>query len=83
MNKIDELNHVSIELKPDIVCISESWTNNDILDAFLKINGYNILCRQDRKDTTKGVGGGLLIYVKENITASEIHDESFDKYNQC
>ena len=50
------------ELKPDIVAITESWTHNDITEAILKLNGYEVIGRSDRTDTQKGRGGGILIY---------------------
>ena len=33
MNKIDELELYIVEEKPDLICITESWTNETIGDA--------------------------------------------------
>ena len=35
MNKLDELQAVSLEEQPDILGITESWTHDGILDAEL------------------------------------------------
>ena len=83
MNKIDELRHVSYVLKPDIICICETWTNIDILNAFMNIQDFYILSRLDRKDTQQGIGGGLLIYIKNSIVATEIKMDYLEAFNQC
>ena len=62
VNKIDELRSVASDLKPDIILINESWTNEDITKAYLSIQGYELLAGKDREDTAAGRGGGLLIY---------------------
>ena len=64
VNKIDELKHSTYNLKPNVICICETWTNDSILNAYLSIEDYSILCRKDRNDTDQGKGGGLLVYVK-------------------
>ena len=83
VNKIDELRCNVLDLKPDIICICETWTHADILNAYLNIDGYDIICRQDRKDTSKGVGGGLVIYVKSDLKASEVKNTFIDDFKQC
>ena len=83
VNKIDELKCMVTDLKPDIICIAESWTNKSHSDAYLKIQGFNIVCRHERKDTTAGIGGGLLIYVKDGIGAAESFLPIFSDFNQC
>ena len=47
------------------------------------INNYNIICRKDRKDTNKGIGGGLLIYAKTSLGACEFESEEMKDFNQC
>ena len=64
MNKIDLLQAQVCELEPDIFAITESWTHDEISKAELKIQGYELIGRQDRKDTLKGRGGGVLLYSK-------------------
>ena len=83
MNKKDELKHTTYDLKPDVICICETWNNDCILNAFLSINDYSILCRRDRNDTDQGKGGGLLVYVNLGIKATELKTDFIDSYNQC
>ena len=83
VNKIDELRCNVSDNKPDVISICETWTNNDISNAFLSIDGYNIICRHDRKDTNNGIGGGLLVYVKSDLKAREITDKNIEDFNQC
>ena len=71
MNKIDELRSVACDLKPDIILINESWTNSDITKAYLTVDGYELVSRKDRLDTSNGRGGGLLIYAKTNLNVEE------------
>lgn len=83
VNKINELNCVTNDKQPDIVCICEAWTKEEITNAFLGLPNYNLICRSDRKDTKKGVGGGLLIYVKTELNVSELNSEYLNDFNQC
>ena len=71
VNKIDELRSIASDLKPDVILINESWTNKDITKAYLSIQGYELLARKDREDTTAGRGGGLLVYSRNGIVTSE------------
>ena len=79
-NKIDELRGWVADLDPDVICLVETWTNDSHTKAFLSIDGYEIICRHDRTDTKKGIGGGLLINCKDSIPASESYANQF---NQC
>ena len=71
LNKLDELKILVVESKPDIIGITESWCHNDVSDAELGILGYR-LYREDRQDTTKGRGGGVLLYISCKIPSFEI-----------
>ena len=48
--------------QPDIVCIVESWMENEISDAEIAINGYDVI-RADRNRH----GGGVLIYINKTF----------------
>ena len=80
VNKIDELRSVAFDLKPDIILINESWTHKDITKAYLNIQGYELCDRKDRTDTADGRGGGLLIYNRLGIVATE--KETSSSFNQ-
>jgi len=47
----------------DVVGIAESWATGEIKDAELSVDGFN-LYRMDRKGKA---GGGLLIYVNDQL----------------
>jgi len=49
----------------DIVGIVETWANSHIGNAELALDGFNML-RLDRKGMK---GGGLLLYVNENLNS--------------
>ena len=71
VNKIDELKSYVHTTDPDIVCITEAWTNSSISNHYLSIPGFQIVSRLDRNDTQNGRGGGIIIYVKEYLKANE------------
>ena len=47
----------------DVLAISETWLSNIIPDSFVNINGYKLY----RKDRLNKTGGGVAIFIKENI----------------
>ena len=71
MNKRAELQATIDELKPEIIGITESWCNKTIVDAEIAIEGYSMF-RLD-KDTPTGIGGGIILYVKDTLTAVACH----------
>ena len=66
VNKVPELQLIVSDCEPDILLITESWCNKNISNAFLSLEGYSLCSdlRLDRNDTTNGIGGGLLVYVR-------------------
>ena len=72
-NKFDELHAFVEEVKPAVVGITESWLNDDYSDAEFTIPGY-VMYRQDRMDTHRGFGGGVLLYVKGELNSIERED---------
>ena len=74
INKKNELDIMVDEIKPHIIGITESWANNDITDAELGLEGYEMF----RKDRMGKRGGGVLLYIKVTIPAYEVqlHEEA-------
>ena len=68
INKKDELNIMVDDIQPHIIGITETWANNDITDAELGLEGYAMF----RKDRMGRRGGGVLLYIKDNIPAYEV-----------
>ena len=84
VSKINELSCVTSDLEPDLILVTESWCNNDISNAYLDIPGYELQpdLRQDRSDTDRGRGGGLLVYAKNGLQILSI-DSSADFVQHC
>ena len=74
INNKNELNIMVDDIKPHIIGITESLPNNDITYAELGLEGY-VMFMKDRMGRR---GGGVLVYIKENIPAHEVqlHDEA-------
>ena len=56
-------------IKPHIIGLTESWANNDITYAELGLGGYAMF----RKEIMGRRRGGVLLYIKEDIPAYEVH----------
>jgi exonuclease III len=56
-----------------ILCISESYLDNTIHNTEINVDGYTLV----RKDRNRN-GGGVLIYIKENINYKDRADLSDD-----
>ncbi len=83
LKKIDELCCVVDSIKPDLILVTESWCNGDISDAYLSIDGYELLpdLRQDRENTARGRRGGLLVYAKPSVKVLKLdNDIDFQQY---
>jgi len=82
--KIDELKVIAQELEPDIILLTETWCNSSIESAALALENYKLETelRKDRCDTVNGVGGGLLVYAKNNlqILPSDLTDNNFNQF---
>lgn len=80
VKKMDELRAMVVMEKPEIVAVTEAWTNDTIGDAFLGLDGYELIAREDRNDTVGGRGGGVLIYAENSLHIWKIDIES--SFNQ-
>ena len=69
LKKVDNLKTRIEEENPDVVGITETWLNNDILDKELHVINYNII-RKDRHDYKKG--GGVMLLTKQGIGVEEL-----------
>ena len=64
-----EVKVMAAMVDPDVIAVTETWTNETIDNAYLKLDGYEIVIREDRSDTEKGRGGGILMYAKNRLRA--------------
>lgn len=60
--KIDEIRYILHNVKFDVFCINESWLDNGISESEFNIDGYKTLYRHRNRH-----GGGIVVYIKENI----------------
>ena len=67
--KLDEIREIVIKSNIDILCISETWLDNTILNSEISIPGYSI-ARNDRNRE----GGGVLMYLRDGISYTIRHD---------
>ena len=78
MNKRDELITYATSEKPDIISITETWINisDKHLISEVNIPGYNafLTCRENKR------GGGVITYIKDNISATEINRTNTSAY---
>jgi hypothetical protein len=83
-SKLNELSAVSQDLKPDVILLTETWCNNSVTDASLGLAEYNLETdlRRDRNDTSGGIGGGLLVYTRNNIRILPCDKFSDNEFNQ-
>lgn len=61
-------------LRSDIIAIGESWLNKSVSNKLINIDGYKVY-RSDRNFKMKNVkrgGGGVCVYVRENLKVKRI-----------
>ena len=75
-SKIEELKATAADLSPEVIAVTETWTNPSICSSYLNICGYKLVARKDRADTSNGRGGGIVVYVKSSIICHEIETPS-------
>jgi len=86
VGKMGELRQKVLNYRYDVIAITESWASADISDAELKIDGY-LMYRKDKADDSRTKGGGVLLYVTEelrshplpNISSAEFQDTAWCK----
>ena len=78
MKKRDELITYAKLENPDIISITETWINisDKHLISEVSIPGYNVFlnCRENKR------GGGVIMYIKDNINATEISRTNTPSY---
>ena len=84
VSKLNELEILANEKSPDLILICESWCNSSVSDALLSLSNYHLEpnLRHDRCDTQFGIGGGLLVYVRNGLHILPI-DNEFDFNQYC
>ena len=70
LQKLPQIEILLSDSNLDFLGISETWLKESVCTDILRIEGYNAF-RKDRPDKSKK-GGGVLLYIKNSITATEI-----------
>ena len=85
VNKIDEIKLLCYEVKPDILCITETWMNGSVPLNAITPTGYKIL-RHDRNEKFEQIygrtkGGGVAVLYKEelDIEKKELFKEDYEE----
>jgi hypothetical protein len=75
---LQQLHAELIQFNIAIAIVSESWFNCNHTDQFVEINGYLLL----RKDRVKKKGGGVCMYVRDDIECStlSLHSNTLSEY---
>ena len=68
--KLDELILINSVDKFDTIFLTETWLHSNITDRVVNIQNYSIF----RHDRHKCKGGGVAIYVKNNVLFEELSD---------
>ncbi|XP_057339376.1 uncharacterized protein LOC130676884 [Microplitis mediator] len=63
VNRKDEIDIVINEIKPDIICLCETHTTDDVSDYEIEFKNYNMI----RTNTNNRRTGGTITYVIKNI----------------
>ena len=76
VNKREELEHIIQQLKPNIICLTETWFDGSVSPRDYVPEGYNII-RHDRTEMfktkyAKKNGGGVAIIYKDHIKIQKI-----------
>ena len=76
INKRPELRATVSETKPDLICLTECWTNDTVDNEILGIENFELVVRKDRRDTANGRGGGILIYARSGLVVWDVEVET-------
>ena len=87
LGKRTELEMYVKSIDPICIGITETWTKSEIDDSELDLKGYTMFRKDRENQKTRGHGaGGVLLYVKEELHATEridIKDEKFRESIWC
>lgn len=82
INKVNEIELITSECKPNILCVTESWLHTDAVQ-FFSFSDYRLLshfCRSDH------IRGGTAIFVQEKIEVKPlqiIKDYAIEMHIEC
>lgn len=78
---MEELELLLVKENLDIVAITESWLYPEIVDEAVSFDGYRLI-RRDRKDDVKTKGGGVALYLKNDLKVTECYDIVDERFKE-
>jgi exonuclease III len=61
--KFEEISHIVVSTNIDVLCLTETWLDESVFDSDILIDGFTLF----RKDRCERSGGGVAIYIKNDI----------------
>lgn len=80
-NKLDEFFTFVTIHNPDVIAVTETWSNSDITDSCLTPPNYKLF-RKDRGQFSNERGGGVVLLVKENLPSERFIKTDFSGFNE-
>ena len=80
VNKLDELSILCHSVHPAIIAITETWLTSDISDNHIHISDSDINYVIYRRDRVERTGGGVLIYVRDDIQSFKLSFLESDRH---
>jgi len=80
--KLAEIQAIVYQHSPEIIGIAETLCTNEVGNAELHLQGYDLF----RNDRVCGVGGGVMLYARSDhsaIPCSTLNDVGFDNSTWC
>ena len=75
--KIEEIERIKIESGAEFIGICESWLHDQIDDAQIQLDSYNMIRYDRTADSGKKSGGGLLLYYKSKLDCLPLSDLNY------
>ena len=73
LNSIDAVKKILCSYTFDVLAISKTWLSPEIEDSEILIEGCKVI-RKDRQCNNKTMGGGVLIYIRQDISFRTLND---------
>ena len=70
--KLDEIKNLLDGVNVDLICVTETLLKEAITDSAISIDGFDVI----RKDRVGNRGGGVCIYIKNNLNYKVVLSES-------
>ena len=68
ISKLDVLRYIAVEKDLHVIGIAETFLHHDINNNEISVTGYKIY-RKDRNNFKPGKGGGVVMYIREDIVS--------------